>query len=152
MRILDLLQGIGLLPLGLFGRKPEGGRASRGMGRLYYADSDIVVEFDDRTLAHLQIVVRAKLRQGTGFFFSWQDDPSVGSGRSSIWLDSSIPLCFLFTGRQRQEINDDWLHLLMLSANQTTGLQLLAEPGVEEIAPLPICHIHHHHHQPLSLR
>ncbi len=114
------------------------------MGKLYYADSYIVIEFDDRTLCHLQIVVRAKLRQGTGFFLSWQDDSSAGSGHSSIGLERSIPLCFRFASHARQQINDDWLNILMLSANQTTGLQLLAEPGAETVAPLPICHLHHH--------
>jgi hypothetical protein len=44
------------------------------MGRLTY-DSHFSVDFDDRTLAHLQLVIVAKLRRNEAFFLSWRDDP-----------------------------------------------------------------------------
>lgn len=98
------------------------------MGRLFYGVSGLAIEFDDRTLAHLHLVINAKLRRGEAFFFSWRDDPSAGNGRSSIWLDSSIPLYFKFTHGNRHAINRDWLEELTLSANQSQGLQLTPEP------------------------
>ncbi len=44
------------------------------MGTLIYGDSGLIVDFDDRVLAHLQIVIGAKLRRHEGFFFTWKDD------------------------------------------------------------------------------
>jgi hypothetical protein len=105
------------------------------MGRLLYGDSALVIEFDDRTLAHVHLVINAKLRRGEGFFFSWKDDPAVGNGRSSIWLENSIPLYFKFSGSERHSINREWLDQLTVSANQPQGMYLLNEPG--RITPQP---------------
>lgn len=59
------------------------------MGKLTY-DSSITVDFDDRVLAHIQLVIGAKLRRGESFYFSWRDDPLVGGGRSTVWVLSLI--------------------------------------------------------------
>lgn len=99
------------------------------MGKILYGDSGTEVVFDDRAMAHLQLVIGAKLRRGEGFFFSWKDDPSVGDGRSSIWLSSAIPLYFRYSGSKPITINREWLEALTLSANSTTGLQFTAEPN-----------------------
>lgn len=106
------------------------------MGRLFYGVSGLAIEFDDRTLSHLHLVINAKLRRGEAFFFSWRDDPAAGNGRSSIWLDSSIPLYFKFTHSNRHAINREWLEELTLSANQSQGLQLTPEP-VSVAPPAP---------------
>jgi hypothetical protein len=99
------------------------------MGSLTYAaGSQEAIQFDDRTLAHLQIVIGSKLRLRQSFFFSWLDPASLGSGRGSIWLDATIPLAFGYAKSERHKINRDWLELLMASANSSTGLQLIAEP------------------------
>jgi len=45
------------------------------MGKLTY-DSTLTVDFDDRVLAHLQLVIGAKLRRAESFYFSWRDDPA----------------------------------------------------------------------------
>jgi hypothetical protein len=97
-----------------------------------YGDSGLEVEFDDRVLAHLQVVIGAKLRRHEGFFFSWRDDPAVGDGRSSIWLETSIPLYFRFSSPERHQINREWLEQLTVSANNAQGMFLTPEPGVEE--------------------
>jgi hypothetical protein len=110
------------------------------MGKLLYSDSDIEIEFDDRALAHLQIVIGAKLRRRESFFFTWKDDPAAGGGRSSIWLDSNIPLYFRFFGGRNMTINREWLTLLNDSANSGAGLVFIPEPG--ELHPvLPRAHI-----------
>src|SRR4051812_28202017 len=67
------------------------------MGKLTY-DSTLVVDFDDRVLAHLQVVIGAKLRRNESFYFSWRDDSAVGDGRSVIWLHPSIALMYKFHG------------------------------------------------------
>jgi hypothetical protein len=105
------------------------------LGTLLYGSSRLEIEFDDRVLAHLQMVIGAKLRRHEGFFFSWRDDPALGDGRSSIWLESSIPLFFRFSSPQRHQLNREWLEQLTSSSNQTQGLTLSPEPGSEPIAP-----------------
>lgn len=105
------------------------------MGKILYGDSGIEVIFDDRAMAHLQLVIGAKLRRGESFFFSWKDDISVGDGRSSIWLSSAIPLYFRYSGSKPVLINREWLEILTASANSTVGLQFSAEPNGKTPAP-----------------
>lgn len=101
------------------------------MGKLVYGDSDIDIDIDDRALAHLQIVIGTKLRRGESFFFSWKDDPMVGDGRSSIWMDRAIPLYFKFAGGRAPAINRAWIDALNESANSGTGLIFTDEPGTQ---------------------
>jgi hypothetical protein len=110
------------------------------MGRLLYGDSARAIEFDDRTLIHVHLVINAKLRRREGFFFSWKDDPAAGSGRSSIWLECSIPLYFKFTTNVRHTINREWLEMLTVSANQPQGMLLVPEPIAAPPAPAPLVH------------
>ena len=110
------------------------------MGRLLYGDSARAIEFDDRTLIHLHLVINAKLRRREGFFFSWKDDPAAGSGRSSIWLESSIPLYFKFTTNVRHTVNREWLEALTVSANQPQGMLLIPEPAPVPPVPVPALH------------
>ncbi len=105
------------------------------MGYLQYGTSGTQIRFDDRTLAHLQIVITAKLRRDESFFFSWLDDPALGDGRSSIWLSTSIPLLFHFSATAGQDVNRDWLDLLSATANSAQGLFLADEPG--RVTPRP---------------
>ena len=61
------------------------------MGKLIY-EGTVHVDFDDRVLAHLQLVIGSELRRGEAFHFSWRDDISVGDGRTTIWVH---PRCSL---------------------------------------------------------
>ncbi|GAA1002174.1 DUF7882 family protein [Subtercola frigoramans] len=99
------------------------------MGMLMYGSPSIEFSFDDRALAHLQIVITAKLRRRESFAFSWADSPDIGSGRSSIWLDPSSTLYYRFYGSRVPAINRDWIDVLMDSASSGGGLHLTAEPG-----------------------
>jgi hypothetical protein len=105
------------------------------MGKILYGDSGIEVIFDDRAMAHLQLVIGAKLRRGESFYFSWKDDPNVGDGRSSIWMSPAIPLYFRYSGSKPVTINREWLETLTLSANSTAGLQFTGEPNAVTNAP-----------------
>lgn len=105
------------------------------MGKMLYSDAEIVIEFDDRALTHLQIVIGAKLRRGESFFFSWRDDDSVGNGRSSIWMDASIPLYFKFSGGKMPALNREWIRILNDSANSGQGLVYSEEPGMPSTPP-----------------
>ena len=101
------------------------------MGSLIYGTSSIEIEFDDRTLEHLQIVIATKLRRRESFFFSWRDTQKVGDGRSSIWLDPGIPLYFKYSGGRVPTINREWLAELTTSSNSSSGLVLTDEPSLD---------------------
>jgi hypothetical protein len=102
------------------------------LGKLTY-DSTLSVEFADRTLAHLHLVIGAKLRRNESFYFSWRDDAEVGDGRSSLWMHPSIPIYFKFAGGRQPAINSRWIDALMLTANSPAGLQLVAEPEAASV-------------------
>lgn len=95
------------------------------MGSLTY--DRVTVDFDDRILAHLQIVIVQKLRRGESFLLSWRNSAEVGDGRSSAWLHPAIPLYFKFSGGQPPSINPLWLAQLTRSANSSQGLVATGE-------------------------
>jgi hypothetical protein len=85
--------------------------------------------FDDRLLAHLHIVIVQKLRRGDSFAVSWLNALSIGDGRTSIWLDRTIPLRFEFSGSRAPAVNREWLQMLEKSADSSTGLIVTSEDG-----------------------
>jgi len=97
------------------------------MGKLTY-DSTIVVDFDDRLLAHLQMVITTKLRRGESFAFSWRDEAAVGDGRTTIWLHPALPLVFKYFGGKQPAINRAWVEALLQTANSSAGLHIVPEP------------------------
>ncbi|HEY1529973.1 MAG TPA: ATP-dependent DNA ligase [Galbitalea sp.] len=102
------------------------------MGSVTY--DGLVVHIDDRTLAHLQIVIVNKLRRGESFLMSWKNSTDVGSGRSSIWVHPYVLVLFKFDGNRPPSINDDWLDELTASADSSRGLVITQERG--ELDPL----------------
>ena len=95
------------------------------MGTLSY--DRVVVEFDDRILTHLQVVIVQKLRRGESFLFSWRNAMEVGDGRSSAWMNPAIPLYFKFTGGHTPSLNPEWIAQLTRSANSSQGLIATSE-------------------------
>jgi hypothetical protein len=98
------------------------------MGKILYGEAGTEIVFDDRDMAHLQLVFGAKLRRRESFFFTWKEDPSTGEGRSSIWVDAAIPLYFKYYGSKAPTINREWLEQLTMSANSAQGMQFISEP------------------------
>lgn len=103
------------------------------MGYIQYDGEEY--DFDDRVLAHLQIVISTKLRRHEDFFLSWTQPLERGSGRHAIWIDNGIPLHFFYSGSRPASINRDWLDALILSASQSSGLLLSDEPPSRPPAP-----------------
>lgn len=106
------------------------------MGKLTY-DSTLTADFDDRTLAHLQVVMGAKLRRGESFHFTWKDDPAVGDGRSTLWIDASVPLAFKYQSASPPRLNRAWIEALMLAADSVSGLRVVPEPAEPSATPEP---------------
>ena len=98
------------------------------MGKFIYGTPSISVEFDDRVLAHLKVVILAKLRRQESFTFSWEYTSAQGSGHSSIWLHPAIPLQFDFYGKKDPTLNRVWLEEMVALANTPAGLRIIPEP------------------------
>ena len=60
---------------------------------------------------------------------SWLDSPSIGDGRSAVWLNPYITLYFKFSGSRSPKIDREWLGRLSASADESTGLILRNEDG-----------------------
>jgi hypothetical protein len=108
------------------------------MGSLYYGTTDEAIEMNDRLLAHVKVVTSTKLRRDERFLLTWQHAPGTKPGRSSIWLQASIPLRFVFDSAEPESLDPAVLQQLSMDANSSGGLTLdLSEPigiGRERIA------------------
>jgi hypothetical protein len=104
------------------------------MGTLFYGAGRLAINFDDRVLAHLQIVISTKLRRQEYFMLNWRDDESVGDGRSSIWISPHTDLHFKYAGGRFPEIDRAWIEALSVSAASPLGLQLRDEGTLNEPA------------------
>lgn len=97
------------------------------MGKILYGSPPEVIEFDDRVLAHLDMVIIAKLRRDEKFTLTWEHEDE--DRRSTIWLHPAIPLVFKFDTCARQPLNKAWLEDLMNTANTGAGLRVVPEPA-----------------------
>ena len=109
------------------------------MGTLKYDGSS--VDFDDRVLAHLEVVIVQKLRRQESFLMTWQDSEESGNGRTGIWINPMSILTFHFVSSERAQIDRVWLERLMVSANSTMGLFVadvdgdVVHPSSEHLTP-----------------
>jgi hypothetical protein len=98
------------------------------MGHILYGSTPTKIELDDRTLAHVELVALAKLRRSESFAFSL-DEPN--GRRSTYWFNANSPLEFHFDSG-RQEINREWLDIIIDTANSTGGMRIVAEPETQK--------------------
>jgi hypothetical protein len=103
------------------------------VGKFVY-EGTTKVDFEDRLLAHLQLVISAKLRRGEPFHFTWKDDPSTGNGRTAVWVHPAASMTYRFYGSRQPPINRAWVEALMHAANSPTGLYAVSEPDEEALA------------------
>jgi hypothetical protein len=92
------------------------------MGNLVYGDAQFDIELDDTLLAHLQIVIGAKLRRNEAFYFSWTVESETGPRKNTIWLEHSIPLRYHYLDDSTHEIDRGLLERLAAAANTSNGL------------------------------
>lgn len=97
------------------------------MGILYYGGSAVPIHIEDRALAHLKVVIVAKLRRNESFTVSWKHHESEPTGRSTIWINPSLPLRFVFDEPEAPELNRAWIEELAHSANALGGIMLTEE-------------------------
>lgn len=95
------------------------------MGQLAYDHIGPAVDIDDRTLAHLKVVITAKLRRNESFTLSWTNPDA--HGRTTIWMHPSIPVGFDFDGPEPTDLNRQWIKQLADSAVGAQGIVLTGE-------------------------
>lgn len=91
------------------------------MGYLFYGNTAEPIEFPDRLLAHLKVVVATKLRRSESFTLSWRHADDVPGGRSTIWLQPSIPLRFVFRS-ETEALDPQLLARFAQASNSSQGL------------------------------
>ena len=92
------------------------------MGHLYYGNSAEPIEIPDRLLAHLKVVVATKLRRSESFTLSWRHPEDIPGGRSTIWMQPSIPLRFVFHSESDGALDRDLLTRWASASNSSNGL------------------------------
>lgn len=100
------------------------------MAKLFYGTTTEPIQIDDRLLAHVKVVVATKLRRGESFTLSWVHGADQPVGRSTIWLQPSIPLRFVFDSEQPEALDQNLLKRMANDANSSRGLSL--DIAVEE--------------------
>lgn len=106
------------------------------MGKFIY-DSITKTEFEDRLLAHLQVVIVTKARRAESFIFTWSDDISVGGGRTTVYIHPHASLQFKYHGSRPPQLNPAWVQALTFNANSSRGLYIVREPDRSHVDPAP---------------
>ncbi|WP_345800629.1 hypothetical protein AAIB33_14290 [Microbacterium sp. AZCO] len=94
------------------------------MGTLHYGSPAAEFAIDDRTLAHLELVILAKFRRRESVALALTDESN--ERRQVLWLSTSSTLRFEYEARM-PEINRVWLQELVESANSPGGLRIIPE-------------------------
>jgi hypothetical protein len=112
------------------------------MAELIYGAEGDPVHMPEHLLAHVKLVVATKLRRNESFMLTWRHPD--GSGRSSVWLEPSIPLRFIFESIEEPAIDHALLASLAAAASSNGGLvldladvHLLAASGDSPVTPAP---------------
>jgi hypothetical protein len=111
------------------------------MGQLHYGDTAQPIDIPDRLLAHLKVVITTKLRRGESFTITWKHRDDDAAGRSSLWLQESIPLRFVFDSAEAEQLDSSALQDMAHRAASSAGLvvsldDLPAEREIAKLAPV----------------
>ena len=87
------------------------------------------IDFDDRLLAHLHLVILQGFRNQKSFAMSWVNAVESGDGRGSIWLHPDGDIAFRFTGSRVPAMNPEWVARLSASIDSSHGLIVTGEDG-----------------------
>ncbi|WP_440710202.1 DUF7882 family protein [Herbiconiux sp. YIM B11900] len=96
------------------------------MGLLTYGSNGVEIEFEDRLLAHLQVVISSKLRRGEGFTLGFCSND--GRGPRALWIGQGIPLMYQYGGTRPPTLNTRWLNDMVARAGTSNGLLIAPEP------------------------
>ena len=97
------------------------------MGTLHYGASRTTIRIDDRTLAHLQVVITTKLRRNEGLLLQWDRGVDQGSGRGAFWINPSTDLIYEYEGSREVALDPAELDKMMADAAGRHGLRIATE-------------------------
>lgn len=97
------------------------------MGTLHYGSPSVGFALEDRVLAHIELVIMAKLRRQESLSFAIVDDKT--ERRQAIWISPVTALRFEYDAAM-PEINRLWLQDLVDTANSPGGLRIVPEPAL----------------------
>ena len=92
------------------------------MGKLFYGNAIEPIHMPDLLLAHLQVLTATKLRRSESFTVTWKHPAGEPEGRSTIWLQPSIPLRFVLTSADKLPIDPALLRDLADQAASSAGV------------------------------
>lgn len=98
------------------------------MGRLYYSTGSEALEIPDRLLSHVMTVIATKLRRGESFTLSARYTADDTAGRTTLWIQPSIPLRFVFDDADLPATDPVLLRDLADAAHSSRGLSIDIEP------------------------
>ena len=114
------------------------------MGLLYYGSDTTPTEIPDRLLAHVKVVTATKLRRSESFTLSWRHPDATEGGRTTLWMQPSIPLRFVFESPEPETLDPELLRDLAAKANSSAGLSLswddeaTTAPASAPLRPQPV--------------
>jgi len=91
------------------------------MATLFYGSDTNPIALPDRLMGYIKVITSTKLRRGESFTFTWTGTDEE-AGRSTIWLQPSIPLRFVFDSAEPEQLVGDYLRSLADQANAASGL------------------------------
>ena len=102
------------------------------MGHLFYGATTEPIAVPDRLLAHLKVVTATKLRRGESFTMSWRH-LNGEAGRTTLWLQPSIPLRFVFESADAEQLHAPTLRNMADLANSSAGLVVDLDAQIPEV-------------------
>jgi hypothetical protein len=82
-------------------------------------------DFEDRFLAHVQVVLAQKMRRHESFLLSWTAPAHEEAyGRVSVWISPAAVVSFRFAGSRTAALNHAWLETMITATHSTRGLDL----------------------------
>lgn len=92
------------------------------MGRFIYGSDHQAFDLDDRTLAHLRVVVMNKLRRRESFMLQFPSPHGVGW--HSLWVGHAVPVMFHFYGGRPPALDVELVEQMIRDASGPDGLSL----------------------------
>ena len=71
-----------------------------------------------------KVVIATKLRRSESFTLSWRHSDATAGGRTTLWMQPSIPLRFVFESPEPETLDPELLRDLAAKANSSAGLSL----------------------------
>ena len=106
------------------------------MAHLYYGADARPAEIPDHVLAHVKVVAATKLRRGESFMLTWRHAGDEPDGRTSLWMQPSIPLRFVFDNPEPETLDSEYLRTLASEAMSSRGIVLEWDDGQSEAPPI----------------